>query len=224
MGLFDFGGGGGFAGGEFGNVANLLDFLNPIAPAAAADGPGMAGMTPEQLQLMQDKLLNSPAAQGLREQFQGTGVTPPVTDQGLTPTPVQTVPITRPPVVPTLGTPPSSPTTPRLPQATPLDIAQNEAEQRPKLGAALTGNETPPAETAATSPATDFSAKAKDPATLAQALRGVTAPRAPELQRISSPNAPRPTNTIKGGDLQALLLALNAMGSGTAPKVPVLGK
>jgi hypothetical protein len=59
----------------------------------------------------------------------------------------------------------------------------------------------------------DANAQAKPGETrpsLAQALKGVSAPPAPVLQKISSPNAPRPTGTIKGGDLQALLMALNA--------------
>jgi hypothetical protein len=45
---------------------------------------------------------------------------------------------------------------------------------------------------------------------LAQALRGAQMPAAPVQQKIASPNAPRPTGTIKSGELQALLMALNA--------------
>jgi hypothetical protein len=65
-----------------------------------------------------------------------------------------------------------------------------------------------------TSGATDIGARAKTGVagrpSLAEALKGVVAPKPPEVQKISSPNAPRPTGTIKGGDLQALLMALNA--------------
>ena len=56
---------------------------------------------------------------------------------------------------------------------------------------------------------------------LAQALKGVTAPAAPVQQKISSPNAPRPTGNIKGGELMALLAALNAGGGMKGP--PKLG-
>jgi hypothetical protein len=102
-----------------------------------------------------------------------------------------------------------------------------------KVGASLTGQDeeagTPgtPTEdgtvagqettaTAAANPETsDFSAKGKESInTLAKALRGVQAPAAPAVQRIASPNAPRPTGTIKGGELQALLMALNSIGGG----------
>lgn len=47
------------------------------------------------------------------------------------------------------------------------------------------------------------------------ALRGVQAPPAPSVQRISTPNAPRPTGQIKGGDLQQLLLMLQGAGGQT---------
>jgi hypothetical protein len=52
---------------------------------------------------------------------------------------------------------------------------------------------------------------------LAQALKGTGGIKPPEVQRISSPNAPRPTGTIKGGELQALLMALNAGGTPGKP-------
>lgn len=41
-----------------------------------------------------------------------------------------------------------------------------------------------------------------------QSLRGVQAPAAPELQRISTPPPPRPTSAVKGGELLALLQML----------------
>jgi hypothetical protein len=34
------------------------------------------------------------------------------------------------------------------------------------------------------------------------------------LQKIATPNAPRPTGTIKGGELMALLAAIGAGGGG----------
>lgn len=56
---------------------------------------------------------------------------------------------------------------------------------------------------------------------LAKALRGVTMPKSPELQKISSPSAPRATSSIKGGDLMLLLQALNAgPGVGGGLKLP----
>src|SRR5882672_211549 len=75
-----------------------------------------------------------------------------------------------------------------------------------------------------TSGATDISAQAKGPAarpSLAEALKGVKAPPEPTLQKISSPNAPRPTTQIKGGDLQALLMALNAGAPNLTRQLPV---
>lgn len=97
------------------------------------------------------------------------------------------------------------------------------AAKKPTVGGALTGEDeekaAPETATVATAPkaeeTTDFSSKNKDSInTLAKALRGVQAPAAPAVQRISSPNAPRPASAIKGGELQALLMALNAMGGG----------
>src|SRR5580765_8700419 len=80
------------------------------------------------------------------------------------------------------------------------------------VGAALTGKTDTPA---GTSGATDVSARAKTPEdkkleTLATMLKGIKAPADPVLQKISTPAAPRPTSNIKSGDLQSLLLALNA--------------
>jgi len=74
-----------------------------------------------------------------------------------------------------------------------------------------------------TSGATDISAQSKTPQRpgLAEALKGVKAPPEPTLQKISSPNAPRPTGTIKGGDLQALLMALNAGAPNLNRQLPV---
>jgi hypothetical protein len=45
-------------------------------------------------------------------------------------------------------------------------------------------------------------------------LKGVQAPAPPALQKIATPNAPRPTGTIKGGELMALLAAIGAGGGG----------
>lgn len=54
---------------------------------------------------------------------------------------------------------------------------------------------------------------------LAEALRGVRAPAAPELQRLTLPsNAPAPRQPVpmKGGDLMQFLTLLNAGGGATA--------
>lgn len=70
---------------------------------------------------------------------------------------------------------------------------------------------------AGTPPAADV----KKAADLATALRGVTAPKPPELQKISSPSPPRAGGTIKGGDLMAILQMLNAgPGPGGGLKLP----
>jgi hypothetical protein len=47
---------------------------------------------------------------------------------------------------------------------------------------------------------------------LAEALKGVKAPAAPVLQKISSPSPPHSATQIKSGGLEALLQALNAGG------------
>lgn len=63
---------------------------------------------------------------------------------------------------------------------------------------------------------TDMSASAKKSGTgdtLLDALKGIKAPAAPELQRLGTPAAPRPTGTVKSGQLLALLQSLNAGAS-----------
>lgn len=67
-----------------------------------------------------------------------------------------------------------------------------------------------PVQQAAMNAPTDISASAKKPGgDLLDALKGVKAPAAPELQRLGTPAAPR-TTPIKGGNLLAMLQALNA--------------
>ena len=98
-------------------------------------------------------------------------------------------------------------------------LAVNNAvgSREPTIGAALNGD-------------TDVGARAKSPddekkASLAQALRGVKMPAAPAVQKISSPSAPRPTGQIKGGELIALLNALNSGAPNMTRQLPVtLGK
>jgi hypothetical protein len=69
---------------------------------------------------------------------------------------------------------------------------------------------------------TDMSSQGKQPEgekpapSLADSLRGVKAPAAPDLQRLGTPAAPRPTNQIKGGEILALLQAMNAGGQGVS--------
>lgn len=54
----------------------------------------------------------------------------------------------------------------------------------------------------------------------AAALRGTKMPADPVQQKISSPSAPRPTTQIKGGDIVALLQALNASPGASGMKLP----
>lgn len=100
-----------------------------------------------------------------------------------------------------------------------------------EVGAALTGKtvgapmdiRTPVQQQAdAAASSTDISAKKKEPGAMdnfAKTLSGVKAPPNPETQRISTPAAPRPTNSIKGGDLVALLQGLYG-GQAGAPQLP----
>lgn len=66
---------------------------------------------------------------------------------------------------------------------------------------------------------TDVSAQKKEGRLdkFAEGLKGVKAPPNPELQRISTPAAPRLTNAIKGGELAALLQALYGGGGAQLP-------
>lgn len=69
---------------------------------------------------------------------------------------------------------------------------------------------------------TEMSAQARPSAMdqFAQTLKGVKMPAGPELQRLGTPSAPRPTTQIKGGDIIALLQALNAAPGGDSYKLP----
>lgn len=70
---------------------------------------------------------------------------------------------------------------------------------------------------------TDMSAQSKDKQKLdkfAEALKGVKAPPAPVLQKLGTPAAPRATTAIKGGDIIALLQAINAGQSGSSYNLP----
>lgn len=89
------------------------------------------------------------------------------------------------------------------------------------VGAALTGAPGAPMDitSAAQKAPMAAPAEAKKP-DLATALRGVQAPKPPEVQKVSSPSAPRPQNTIKGGDLFAMLSALNAAPGAGGLKLP----
>lgn len=98
-----------------------------------------------------------------------------------------------------------------------------------EVGAALTGKTvgapmdiTSEAQKAGTG-ATEMSAQAKPPGQLdkfAEALKGAKMPENPALQRLSTPNAPRPTTQIKGGELMALLQMLGGQAGGTDYKLP----
>ena len=156
------------------------------------------------------------------------GPTPPLPMPEVNPNPVApgAVPMPRPN--------PLQPTPAELAGAVTLNSEPNPMVAAPAppppqdgLGAALTGEGVGPTGPVLPGGSTDVSAQARKPGLqegLAGALRGVGGIKPPELQRISSPNAPRPTGTIKGGDLQALLMALNAGGQGAGFRLPTLGR
>jgi hypothetical protein len=77
------------------------------------------------------------------------------------------------------------------------------------------------AQKAGTAP-TDVSAQSKPDGMgkLAETLKGVKMPASPELQRLGTPAAPRPTTQIKGGDLIALLQSLNASPGASSYNLP----
>ena len=192
-----FGGlGGGF------DMDAILRMLNPVGAANAAPALGPNG-APAAFPTEQDLLNSAPAAL-------------PVA--GFPPEPVgsPSVPrsVTAQPIAPTVASAPPAPaveTDVGAALAAPPVAAPQSLEAR----APLPGAEGPVAPSPEDAMA---SAGARRPS-LAEALKRVQAPRAPELQKISSPNAPRPTGTIKSGELMALLTALNAGGAGKPPRL-----
>lgn len=118
----------------------------------------------------------------------------------------------------------------------PVDLAPAAANG--SVGAALTGNTVPvpqPRPAAAGAPgapmdirppaqvageAAGAGAQPQQRGGLAEALKGVKMPAGPELQKLGTPAAPRVSTAIKGGDLQALLMALNASPGASEYKLP----
>jgi hypothetical protein len=183
MGLFD----GGF------DMDALAQMLNPISGAQAAP------MQPDFADRFGAAFPNAAAPDLANPNPVQPGTIPMPRPNPLQPTPEQLAGATR------LGLP------------GPRDADVGAALTQPAIGPTSVGGAPlgpPPTPPEGGGSSTDVSARARNPAearpSLAQALKGVQAPAAPVLQKISSPNAPRPTGTIKGGDLQALLLALNA--------------
>lgn len=117
----------------------------------------------------------------------------------------------------------------------PMDLQPNAASS--DVGAALTGNTVPlprprpqgldvgaqsagtPMDITSAAQKADTPAAGKTPSFL-DALKGVKAPANPELQKLSTPSAPRPSTQIKGGELVALLQALNAAPGAGGLKLP----
>lgn len=99
-----------------------------------------------------------------------------------------------------------------MPQARPTDMS---ASARPP-GAPL--DITSPAQNVATAAAAGgLDKKFGD---IGTALKGVTMPKGPELQKLGTPSAPRATTAIKGGDIIALLQSLNAAPGASGLKLP----
>jgi len=194
MGLFD----GGF------DLEALTQMLNPIGSAAAAGGVGPngapIGMPTEQ------QLLNSAPAQ--------MPMAPPQVPEIPPPTPVRTIP------QPSIAAPVPPPAAPATPDNLGAVLAGNDVAPLPPAAQSLEARAPAMDAEGPTAPgAPEMNAQASQRPSLAQALKGVKAPEAPVLQKISTPNAPRATGQIKAGDLQALLMALNAGGG--APGKPV---
>jgi len=202
MGLFD---GGGL------DLESIMQMINPVGSAQAATaaqpGGGIGGMTPQ-------SLINSEAGRNPINQNTPFPVVPPEGQPyevpGSPSNPRSVTPLAQ----PSIASPqPSEPALPPVAVAKPTldDLAVEQAVKQPgSVGAALTGG-------GGTSGATDISAQSRtEPRrpNLAEALKGTAMPKQPELQKISTPAAPRPTGTIKGGELMALLAALNAGGGG----------
>jgi hypothetical protein len=106
-----------------------------------------------------------------------------------------------------------------LPQGQPRAVDQISSQSRAPgapLVIAPQAEPTPVGSTGAAAPVAGAQKPMADRIT--EALKGVKAPASPELQRISTPAAPRPTAAIKGGELLALLAAMQGQGVG-----PTLG-
>jgi hypothetical protein len=213
-GLFDFGGEGGF------NLDALMGMLGPGAAQAGTMPPPPS--FDDRFGASFDK--NAPLSP---TNVPPGMITPTINPQVGEPSPSATVPGQEPTRLfgstfagppPPMGNGAGLPLPMARPPTAPVDVGAALAAPIPgATGPTSLGGEAGPAPLAAPSGesgSTDVGARAKTEEekrpSLAQALKGVQAPKAPELQKIATPNAPRATGTIKSGDLQALLMALNA--------------
>lgn len=73
---------------------------------------------------------------------------------------------------------------------------------------------------AATAPTDVSAAKKSGGDNLLDALKGIKAPPAPTIQHLGTPSAPKPTGNIKGGNIMAMLQALNAGASAGDRNLP----
>lgn len=216
MGLFDFGGGGDM------DLSQLLQYFNPVGSAQAANtmSPGAP--------LTEDALRNAYSGENAVQPVAGLppAITQPAT-RSVQPSPAPAPPAPEP--VPAQGAFRLNPAgTVTNDQRLESGIAPNTplvpppAEPPVNVGASLTGRQVGGGSASSETAPTDANAQAPgglkmpDAKSLAGALRGVQAPPQPQVQKISSPNAPRPTGTIKAGNLAALLALLGA-GGGARP-------
>jgi len=190
------------------DMESIMQMINPIGSAQAATAAqptsGMGGLTPQ-------AIINSESARNPINSNAPFPVVPPA-GQPYDPAPLATRGVTPIPITPDSVAAPTAPVmTPEAPAAaapTLDDLAVENAVSPNSVGAALTGG--------GTSGATDISAQSRGERrpNLAEVLKGTAMPKQPEGQKISTPAAPRPTGTIKSGELIALLTALNSGGGG----------
>lgn len=187
-------------------LGGMGGLTNPEAPVPFDSRWPTPGMTAETMPTMAQSPITP---ENIAQTMSARGIPPPATDLA-------------PPMPSTVGPEPF-----RLHGSTfgPNDMG-------PELGSALLGNTTTggpsvgapmdiKTEAQRGSETTDMSAQSKDKEkdktpSFADSLRGVKAPAGPELQRLATPAAPRPTNQIKGGEILALLQAMNAGGQGVS--------
>lgn len=101
------------------------------------------------------------------------------------------------------------------------NMMQNTTTGGPSVGAPM-DLKTPAQKTDEAKP-TDMSSQNKPgdkTPSFADTLRGTKMPTSPELQKLGTPAAPRPTGQIKGGEILALLQAMSAGGAGGGLNLP----
>lgn len=169
-----------------------------------------------------------------QERFAGSTAMPPMLPQPGMQSPISPEALASSAAARGVPPPPVDLTPPmRMPDAGAVDAWRNgvDADMGGKpgeVGAALTGKTMPldirpPVQQQQQDGATDMLTQSKPKSGMdkfSETLKGVKMPASPELQRLGTPAAPRPTTQIKGGDLIAFLQSLNASPGAASYNLP----